>query len=343
MELWFKFVEKKCDKNFVEHFRSNERNLKLTRRNEYCRRDRLSSLIEQNETLTIDSDDLFQLFNQFYSERISLQTSFDEHRIQGEIYRQRIGAEIFRSLAFDFAKFYSLIRQSSSIVHCSFETFQNLLFENLSSVNSLHDNSSTHSFEHLSSLNDIRRRETYIRCFQSISTYLSSALNRFQYDILLVLLVFINENSLKDLQLFDLMINKFDPRESIFVPDYLDDPRRPTFVSKYSWTLLLNNEINDKFVHLNENLIENPTEWKEYLSSTNRIDFLNESPYERSKDIQLNLIDRFLLNVLLRSDRVRFNRIDFFIDRFFFFFFFFFKDQRNSSGIFDFSFWFVVK
>lgn len=324
MDLWFNLVEKKCEKSFPEHFRSNQRNANFTREEEFHRRDRLAQLIEERETLTVDSDDLFQLFNEFSAERTALTNSLDEHRIQGEIYRQRIGSETFRSIAKDFAQFYSLLRRSSSLLIFSFDSFKNVLFENLSSRDV-----SNGSANRLESLNEIRRRETYLRCFQSLSSYLSSALKRVEYEILLVFYVFIQENAENDLQLFDVILSKFDPRRSIHLPDYLDDPRRPAFISKYSWAVIGERQLNEKFVDLAEHLLENELQWKEYFSSSNRIDFLNESPYERTKQVKMNLIDRFLLWLIVRPDRVRSTSLPLsssLIDRFP-------LDQRNSSTV----------
>lgn len=253
--------------------------------------------------MTIDSEDLFQLFQDFAAERRSLETSVDEHRIQGEIYRQRIGCDIYRSIAEEFAQLYSLLRYSSSYLIISFPWFKKILLQNFTKRNALNDNSSN-SRERLESLNEILRRETYLRCFQSISSYLSSAFNRMEYQIFFLFFAFFKEKSLNNLRLFQLIIEKFHPSKSILIPDYLDDPRRPSFISKYSWTLISNEEFQEKFPNLSDHFIENQSEWKEYLSPNNSIDYLNPSPYERTTDLHFNLIDRFLLFFLLQPDRV---------------------------------------
>ena len=78
-----------------------------------------------------------------------------------------------------FERFCQILFMNSSMLILSFDSFKNLLFENLFS------DQTKSSGEHLESLNEICRREIYLRCCQSISTYLSSALNRFQYEVFL--------------------------------------------------------------------------------------------------------------------------------------------------------------
>ena len=194
------------------------------------------------------------------------------------------------------------MRYCSSYLIVSFQSFKNILLQNLSLRNVFNETSSSN--ERLDHLNEVQRRETYLRCFQSISSYLSSALNRLEYQIICIFYSFIQRDSLEDLQLFQLIVHHYNPSYSLFIPDYLDDPRRPSFVSKSSWSLLLIKEIEERFVHLNDHLIDYEIEWKEYLFSSNEIDLLNECPYERTNQLKWNLIQRFLLWFILQPNQV---------------------------------------
>ncbi|CAF1434843.1 unnamed protein product [Rotaria sp. Silwood1] len=56
----------------------------------------------------------------------------------------------------------------------------------------------------------------------------------------------------------------------------------------HSWLLCFSNEINKKYPNLSENLIDYQHEWKEYLYSTTKADFVNKSSLEKQQQLNID-------------------------------------------------------
>ena len=162
----------------------------------------------------------------------------------------------------------------------------------------------------------VQARETYLRCFDSIYSYLSSSMSNEQLQLSLVVLGLMKQDTNEYIQLFQFILNKLNPTYQQIIPTFFDDPQPPSFINSHSWALCSTDEMNRKYPDLNQNLIDCEHEWKEYLFSTLKLDFINKSPYEKTRTI--NIIDRFILSIILRPEKVclinlvvlNYNRID---------------------------------
>ena len=91
----------------------------------------------------------------------------------------------------------------------------------------------------------------------------------------LILFALIKQDNFEYIQLFQLIIRQLNPTPEEIIPDSLDDPKRSDFLPSHSWLLCLSEEINQIYPNLSEHLINYQQQWKEYLFSTIKLDFLN--------------------------------------------------------------------
>ena len=241
----------------------------------------------------------------FHRQRIAIENTLDEHRIQRDILFSRTGAEFYRSIARDLIELYLLIRNSNMILKIPLQWFIEMTTKNLSSRRmEFNAHSST---ENVDQIHRVQSRECYLRCFQSICSYLSLSLSDRHWKSLLLFFALIEENSLDYLRLFQTILQQFHPINRQIVPEFLDDPKRPDFLSSHSWLLCQSSLIERKFPNLSQHLIDYEHQWKEYLFSSNKFDFINSSPLETTTNS--SILDRFLLGVILRPDQVRKRKI----------------------------------
>lgn len=98
----------------------------------------------------------------------------------------------------------------------------------------------------------------------------------------LILFALIKQDNFEYIQLFQLIIRQLNPTPEEIIPDSLDDPKRSDFLPSHSWLICLSEEINQIYPNLSEHLINYQQQWKEYIFSTIKLDFLNQSPFERT-------------------------------------------------------------
>jgi len=151
-------------------------------------------------------------------------------------------------------------------------------------------------------IHKVQARETYLKCFQSIYSYLSLSLSDNHLQYILILLALIKQNNIQDIYLFEFILNKLNPINQEIIPNFLDDQKRPTFINSHSWLLCLEDQINKKYPNLSQHLIDYQFEWKEYLFSTTKLQFINKTPFE--KTITISIIDRFILQIILQPEKV---------------------------------------
>ena len=195
---------------------------------------------------------------------------------------------------------YILIRNSHLSIEIPLHWFIQIATNNLSRRIEMNWNNTSENFDQI---HRVQSRETYLRCFHEICSYLSLSLSDEHFKYLLLFLAFIKQNSFEDLRLFQMILRKLNPSQQEILPEFLDDPQRPKFLPSHSWIFLSSDLIQKKFPNLSQHLIEYEQQWNEYLFSSKHFDFLNPSPWE--KTTKISIIDRFLLCVILRSDQVR--------------------------------------
>jgi len=152
-------------------------------------------------------------------------------------------------------------------------------------------------------INKVQGRECYLRCFESIYSYLSSTMSNNDLQCILIMFALIKQEKIENIYLFKFILMKLNEMNQQIIPNFLDDQKRPSFINSHSWLLCLEDEINKKYKDLAQHLIRYHDEWKEYLSSTTKLDFLNKSPFEKTTSI--SIIDRFILWIILQPEKVR--------------------------------------
>lgn len=298
-DLWLRLVELKCQTNFLQQIRSNQRNHLTTLNEQFQRRENLIDILETKENLTIDSEELLIILNNFNQERILIENSLNEHRIQREILCTRTGAEVYRETSRDLIQLYILLRDSNINFKIPIKWFIQIVTNNLSRRIETNTNINTDS---LDMIHKVQSRETYLRCFESIYSYLSLSLSTNDLQYILTLLALIKQNNIENISLLKFILKKLNPMNQEIIPNFLDDQKRPKFINCHSWLLCCEEEINKKYPDLSEHLIDYELEWKEYLFSTTKLDFINKSPFE--KIITMNIIDRFILSIILQPEKV---------------------------------------
>ena len=242
--------------------------------------------------------------NGYHRERISLENSLDEYRIQGEILRGRVASEGYGEIARHLSQFYILVRDAVGIrLKLPLVIFRELIMENLSQRIETNLQRDAIGDESFSLIHRVQARETSLRCFQSIYTYLSSTLSTDELHSLLIIWIFLEDESIDDLCLFEFVLQQLHPLEREMNSVCDESVGRPSFVSCHSWLMCHSDQLKDKYPHLTDDLIAHREQWQEYLSSTNQLDLINNCPYEKTKS--MSLIDRFLLGLILKPDQVR--------------------------------------
>lgn len=151
-------------------------------------------------------------------------------------------------------------------------------------------------------IHKVQSRETYLRCFESIYSYLSLSISNQHLQYILIIYALIKQNNIQNIYLFKFILNKLNPIKQKIIPNFLDDQKRPSFINNHSWLLCFDDQINKKYPNLGQHLIDYQYQWKEYLFSTTKFDFINKSPFENTTSI--TIIDRFILSIILQPDKV---------------------------------------
>lgn len=243
---------------------------------------------------------MLKTLEDFNRQRISIENTLSEHRIQRGILSSRTGADFYRTISGDLIEMYILIRNSHLSIEIPLEWFIQITTNNLSRRIEMNWNNTSENFDQI---HRVQSRETYLRCFHEICSYLSLSLSDEHFKYLLLFLAFIKQNSFDDLRLFQRILRELNPVQQEILPAFLDDPQRPKFLRSHSWNLTSSDLIQKKFPNLSQHLIDYEQQWNEYLFSSNHFDLINPSPWE--KTTKISIIDRFLLCVILRSDQVR--------------------------------------
>jgi hypothetical protein len=241
------------------------------------------------------------MLNEFNNERILIDNSLNEHRIQREMLSSRTGSESYRETARHLSQLYILLRDSKIELKIPIKWFTQIVTKNLSRriETNVNTNITTDS---LDMINKVQARESYLRCFESIYSYLSSTMSNNDLQSLLIIFALIKQDKIENVYLFKFILIKLNSTKQQIIPNFLDDQKRPSFISSHSWLLCLDNQINIKYKDLAQHLISYQDEWKEYLSSTTKLDFLNKSPFEKTTSI--TIIDRFILWIILQPEKV---------------------------------------
>ncbi|CAF3428145.1 unnamed protein product [Rotaria socialis] len=306
-DLWLRLVELKCQNNVIQQIRSNQRNHLIAINEQVQRREKLIDILETKENLTIDSEDLLTILNNFHCDRVSIENSLNEHQVQREIICSRTGCEAYRETAKHLAKLYILLRDSEIELKIPIKWFIQIVTNNLSrrietNTNTNTTTTATANNNSLDMISKVQARETYLRCFESIYSYLSSSMSNDHLQCFLIIFALIKQENKDNIQLLEFILKKLNPLNQQIIPNFLDDQKRPSFINSHSWLLCLSDEINAKYPNLTEHLIDYQHEWKEYLYSTTKIDFINKSPLE--KTTTLNIIDRFILLIILKPEKI---------------------------------------
>ncbi|CAF4779075.1 unnamed protein product, partial [Rotaria sp. Silwood2] len=112
-DLWLRLVELKCQNNIIQQIRSNQRNYLIASNEKFQRREKLIDILETKENLTIDSEDLLKILNNFHNDGVAIDNSLNEHQVQREMLCLRTGCEAYRETAKDLTQLYILIRDSN--------------------------------------------------------------------------------------------------------------------------------------------------------------------------------------------------------------------------------------
>ena len=248
-----------------------------------------------------DSEDLLKILNKFNHDRILIENSLNEHRIQREILSSRTGSGAYQKTARHLTQLYILLRDGNLELKIPIAWFKQIVTNNLSRRMETNTNTNT-NLDSLDMISKVQARETYLRCFESIYSYLSSSMSNNNLQSLLILFALIKQNNIENIKLIEFIFQKLNPIKQQIIPNFLDDQRRPEFINSHSWLLCLSEEINNKYPDLAQHLIDYQYEWKEYLFSTTKLDFINKSPFEKTTTIEI--IDRFILLIILQPEKV---------------------------------------
>ncbi|CAF3088863.1 unnamed protein product [Rotaria sp. Silwood2] len=211
----------------------------------------------------------------------------------------RTGCEAYRETAKDLTQLYILIRDSNIEFKIPIKWFMQIVTNNLSRRIEINSNTTNDS---LDMINKVHARETYLRCFESIYSYISSTMSNDYLQCFLIIFAFIKQDNIENFKLFQFIINKLNRINQKIIPNFLDDQKRPSFINSHSWLLCISDEINKKYPNLSQHLIDYQHEWEEYLYSTTKLDFINKSPLE--KTITISIIDRFILSIILQPEKI---------------------------------------
>jgi hypothetical protein len=246
-------------------------------------------------------DELLTALSNSNQDRISIESSLNEYRIQYEVLCARTGSKAYRITARQLAQLYILLRDSINELKLPIKWFLQVLTNNLPRRIEITINTDPSNYS-IDMISKVQARETYLRCFESIYSYLSSSMSNDQLQYFLIIFALITQENIENIQLLKLILRKLNPINQRTIPNFLDDQNRPSFINSYSWSLCLSKEINKKYRNLSQHLIDHQYEWKEYLFSTTKLDFMNKSPFEKTTTIPI--IDRFILSIILLPNKV---------------------------------------
>ncbi|UJR29306.1 hypothetical protein I4U23_010520 [Adineta vaga] len=300
-DFWLRLIEYRCQKDFIKQIRMNHQRQLMCLNEQYKRRENLIDLLETKENLTIDSNELLGELKKSNENRIYIETELNEYRVQCEVLCKRTGSHAYKDISRQLTQFYILLRDGVDQLKLPIKWFLQILTMNLSRRVEITKNTDLSNYNS-DMINKVQARETYLRCFESIYSYLSSSMSNEHLEYLLILFSFITQTKIEDIQLFQMILTKLDSRNQQVIPEFLDDEKRPSFIDRHSWLLCLSDEINRKYPNLSEHLINHQYEWKEYLFSTTKLDFMNKSPFEDTATI--SIIDRFLLSIILLPNKI---------------------------------------
>lgn len=300
-DFWLRLIEFRCQKDFIKQIRTNYQKQLNCLNEQYQRRLNLTDLLETKENLTIDSSELLAELKKSNENRIYIETELNEYRTQYEILCTRTGSQAYKDISKQLTQFYILLRDGINQLKLSMNWFLQLLTKDLPRRVEITKNTDLSNYNS-DMINKVQARETYLRCFQSIYSYLSASMSKDQLEYFLIVFAFIIQNKIEDIELFQMILTKLDSRNQQIIPEFLDDKKRPSFIDRHSWILCLSDEINRKYPNLTEHLMNHQSEWKEYLFSTTKLDFMNKSPFEKMNTI--NIIDRFLLSIILLPNKI---------------------------------------
>ncbi|CAF1108274.1 unnamed protein product [Adineta ricciae] len=251
--------------------------------------------------LTIDSIELLADLKKSNENRISIETTLNEYRIQFNVLCTRTGGEAYKDISKQLAQLYILLRDGVNQLKLPIQWFLQILTKNLPRRVEITKNTDLSNYNS-DMINKVQARETYLRCFQSIYSYLSSAMCKDQLEYVLILFALLTQDKLEGIQLFQTIMTKFNPVNQQVIPDFLNDEKRPSFVDRHAWVVCVSDVINRKYPNLSEHLVDHQQEWKEYLFSMTKLDFMNKSPFEQTTT--MNTIDRFLLSIILLPNEI---------------------------------------
>ncbi|CAF2552370.1 unnamed protein product [Rotaria sp. Silwood2] len=111
-DLWLPFVQLNCQTNIIQQICSNERNHLISLNEKFQRREKLTHMLEIKENLTIDSEKLLIILNNFHKDRIIIKNSLNEHQVQRQMLCFRTGCEAYREIAKHLSQLHILLRDS---------------------------------------------------------------------------------------------------------------------------------------------------------------------------------------------------------------------------------------
>ncbi|CAF1514427.1 unnamed protein product, partial [Adineta ricciae] len=131
IDFWLRLIEHRCQKDFIKQVRSNYQR-QLTYLNEqYQRRENLVDILETKENLTIDSNELLADLKKSNENRISIETTLNEYRIQFNVLCTRTGGEAYKDISKQLAQLYILLRDGVNQLKLPIQWFLQILTKNL--------------------------------------------------------------------------------------------------------------------------------------------------------------------------------------------------------------------
>ncbi|CAF2742281.1 unnamed protein product [Rotaria sp. Silwood2] len=123
----------------------------------------MSIRLMKNKNLTIDSEELLTILNNFHNDRIINENSLNKHQVQYEMLCLRTGCEAYRGTAKHLPQLYILLRDSNIELKIPIKWFMQIS----------------------------QAKENYLRCFESIYSYFSSTMSNGYLKWFLIIFAFI--------------------------------------------------------------------------------------------------------------------------------------------------------
>ncbi|CAF4307268.1 unnamed protein product, partial [Rotaria sordida] len=114
------------------------------------RRENLIDILETKENLTIDSEELLTILNKYNNDRILIENSLNEHKVQREMLSLRTGCEAYRETAKHLSQLYILLRDSNINLKISIKWFIQIVTNNLSRRIEINSNRNNDSLDMIS-------------------------------------------------------------------------------------------------------------------------------------------------------------------------------------------------